>query len=91
MEDVIHPEADAIIQQVVLFIILILCTYYMSEFLQKEFLLLILTTVMLHDIVEIAKDPSNERKFIVYLIRIYGMSWTSKEAAVGQINQETNI
>jgi hypothetical protein len=33
MEDVIHPEADAIIQQVVLFIILILCTYYMSEFL----------------------------------------------------------
>jgi hypothetical protein len=38
---------------------------------------------MLHDIVEIAKDPSNKRKFIVYLIRIYGMLWTSKEAAVG--------
>ena len=65
MEDVIHAEADAIIPQVV-FIILILCTYYMSEFLQKEFLLLIITTAMLHDIVEITKDPSHKRKFIVY-------------------------
>jgi hypothetical protein len=37
IEDVIHPEADVIIPQIVFFIILILCTYYISDFLKKEF------------------------------------------------------
>lgn len=33
IEDVIHPEADVIIPQIVFFIILMLCTYYISDFL----------------------------------------------------------
>lgn len=33
IENVIHPEADVIISQIVFFMILILCTYYISDFL----------------------------------------------------------